>query len=92
MMLKTKMLSIDFVSWDWKKKNFFSKEIFFSRCKMRETLAYFDRIRWSKEDSETYLLMTTVDEKCRDIIERCRDNLEKCRDIEKSVNLSRLFI
>jgi hypothetical protein len=74
-----------------KKKNFFSKRIFFSRCKMRKTFAYLDRVRWSKENPETYLLMTTVDEECRGIIERCRDNLEGCRDIERDVNLSRLY-
>jgi hypothetical protein len=28
---------------------------------------------------ETYLLMTTSDEKCRDIKKECKDNREECR-------------
>ncbi len=69
-------------------KNFQMSKIF----QDARSLAYLDRVRWSKEDSETYLFMITVDEKCRNIIERCKDNLEKCRDIERDVNLSRLYV
>ncbi len=33
------------------------------------------------KNSETYLLLITFDEKCRDIKKRCKDNREKCRNI-----------
>ncbi len=47
------------------------------------------QIRYDEKmkDSETYLLVITSEERCRDISERCRDNRGGCRGIQRGVNL-----
>jgi hypothetical protein len=47
------------------------------------------QIKYDEEmkDFETYLLVTTSEEECRNIKEECRDNRKECTDIQRDVNL-----
>jgi hypothetical protein len=70
MMLNAKMLSIDFILWDWKveKKTFlFESKVFFEMRARENIAAYFDRSKWLPDRNKRARLslhLIFFDEKC----------------------------
>jgi hypothetical protein len=76
----------------WKKKLFFRKRKFFSRCKMRDENAYSNEIKCSRKDSEFYLLVITFGRGCSSIRGVCLCIRGMCSCIQRGVSLYSLFL
>jgi hypothetical protein len=87
MMLKTKMLSIDFVSWDWKveKKLLFREGIFFSRCELGKQCCFLESKQTRNKREFFYLFrlanVNLIEEWCQDNRRWCQRIREWCQNI-----------